>query len=560
MGCGASAKKKGGGGGASGVAGAKEEDVPEAPAARAPCAASERVRKTKVHVGPLELGADGVVVKPKFNLGISGPDIYALAGVRDVRDGLALETYAQMQKAYSTEGSTVTEVLENVKAEDPVPGLDRLIEAVPDVAAWLLEELGVDVGVQGASVEGVVYVYVGVGVTAGLYLGWVDTKGYRMVGIEGRASALLDSGFAARGGLHETGHALRLVMYMANVGFDAIVRLKTLPGVPLAAPSAVPTDGGAVSPFAPAQSPPRDAGMSPATVLEPTAEPAKESITEPTAEPTAEQSATPTVLTTELSAKSTAQPTVERTSDASAALVLKTTVSPADEHESSPSRSITILFGPPGAGKGTHAPRIVDKLGTPQLSTGDMLRAAVAACTDVGKMAGEVMKTGGLVSDDIVVGIVKDRIKEPDCALGFLLDGFPRTVQQAEKLDACLAESGEKVTAVLALEVPDAVLTERICGRWVHADSGRSYHASSRRPKSLREGDAPHAGNMLDDETGETLVQRPDDTEEALRERLAAYRTQTLPILDHYGPLGVVRRVDANRGIEDIRSSIDALI
>jgi adenylate kinase len=139
-------------------------------------------------------------------------------------------------------------------------------------------------------------------------------------------------------------------------------------------------------------------------------------------------------------------------------------------------RTVMILFGPPGAGKGSQAPKVVEKLGIPQLSTGDMLRAAVAAGTPVGKQAKAVMESGGLVSDDLVVGIISERIKKPDCAKGFILDGFPRTVAQASKLDAVLASSGEAVSCIIALEVPDAALTERICGRWVHKESGRSYH------------------------------------------------------------------------------------
>ena len=125
-----------------------------------------------------------------------------------------------------------------------------------------------------------------------------------------------------------------------------------------------------------------------------------------------------------------------------------------------------ILFGPPGAGKGTHGPKIEDKLGIPQLSTGDMLRAAVAEGTEIGKKAKGLMAAGKLVGDDIVIGIIKDRIQQPDCDTGFILDGFPRTLPQAKAVDALLAESGECVNSVMSLEVPDAVLEERICGRW----------------------------------------------------------------------------------------------
>lgn len=223
-------------------------------------------------------------------------------------------------------------------------------------------------------------------------------------------------------------------------------------------------------------------------------------------------------------------------------------------------RDIIILFGPPGSGKGTHAPKITEKLGTPQLSTGDMLREAVAAGTEVGKKADAVMKSGGLVSDDIVVGIIADRIKQPDCNPGFLLDGFPRTVEQAKKLDSMLAATGEKVKAILALEVPDAALTERICGRWVHKESGRSYHAKNKPPKSLRPGAKPTPQTMLDDETGQPLMQRADDTEEALAKRLKGYHEQTVPILAYYGPTGIVKKVDANKGMDEIWQQIDTVL
>ena len=148
------------------------------------------------------------------------------------------------------------------------------------------------------------------------------------------------------------------------------------------------------------------------------------------------------------------------------------------------SKTVMILFGPPGAGKGSQAPKIVEMLNIPQLSTGDMLRAAVAAGTEVGKMAKDVMASGGLVSDELVVSIIRDRIQQADCKNGFILDGFPRTVPQATMLDKMLAASGDRVNLVLALEVPDEVLTERICGRWVHKSSGRSYHVKFAKPKS----------------------------------------------------------------------------
>merc|ERR1712188_154265 len=176
-------------------------------------------------------------------------------------------------------------------------------------------------------------------------------------------------------------------------------------------------------------------------------------------------------------------------------------------------RKVMILFGPPGAGKGTHGPKIVDLLGIPQLSTGDMLRAAVSAGTPVGMKAKALMSAGKLVGDDIVVGIISERIQEADCANGFILDGFPRTLAQSQMLDELLAKTGDCVTNVVALTVPDGLLEERICGRWIHKKSGRSYHVKFHPPKSLA-GQKPSAKTMLDDVTGEPLMQRGDDTAE----------------------------------------------
>lgn len=218
-------------------------------------------------------------------------------------------------------------------------------------------------------------------------------------------------------------------------------------------------------------------------------------------------------------------------------------------------RNIMILFGPPGAGKGTHAPKIVDLLGLPQLSTGDMLRAAVAAKTPIGQQAEAVMKAGGLVSDDIVVGIIKDRIQEDDCKFGFILDGFPRTLKQAKALDEMLSKEGSSVTKVIELSVPDSVLEERICGRWIHKSSGRSYHVKYLPPKSMKLDEStgkPIPETMLDDETNEPLMQRKDDTATALVKRLQAYHKETLPILNHYKPKGIVRSVNANQAMEGV--------
>ena len=212
----------------------------------------------------------------------------------------------------------------------------------------------------------------------------------------------------------------------------------------------------------------------------------------------------------------------------------------------------------PTTGKGTHGPKIEDLLGVPQLSTGDMLREAVGAQTEIGKKAQAVMKAGGLVSDDIVVGIIRDRIQHDDCRFGFILDGFPRTLEQAKALDTMLAEEGACVTKVVELQVPDAALEERICGRWIHKSSGRSYHVKFAPPKSMKldANGAPIPATMLDDVTKEPLMQRPDDTSTALVKRLQGYHQETVPILNHYKPHGVVRAVNANQGMDGVWAEV----
>jgi len=213
-------------------------------------------------------------------------------------------------------------------------------------------------------------------------------------------------------------------------------------------------------------------------------------------------------------------------------------------------KQILMLFGAPGAGKGTQAPHIVESLGVPQLSTGDMLREAVAAGSEVGLQAKAVMEAGGLVSDELVLGIIADRVSKPDCTKGFILDGFPRTLDQAKELDKLLAKSGEAVSLVLAFEVPPEALEERICGRWMHKASGRSYHVKFSPPKAMKllEGGPLDPATMLDDETSEPLYQRADDTAEALKSRLEGYFAKTVPILDHYQ--SIVKRVNANQDID----------
>jgi adenylate kinase len=179
-----------------------------------------------------------------------------------------------------------------------------------------------------------------------------------------------------------------------------------------------------------------------------------------------------------------------------------------------------ILLGPPGAGKGTQAKYLTAYFGIPQISTGDMLRAAVQAGTPLGRAVKQVMDAGQLVSDDIIIGLVKDRLKQPDCAPGYLFDGFPRTIPQAEAMTV----AGVPIDFVLEIDVDDAQIIERMSGRRVHPGSGRTYHVKFNPPKV--------AGR--DDVTGEALVQRDDDREETVRKRLRVYRSQTKPLVDYY--------------------------
>jgi adenylate kinase len=180
-----------------------------------------------------------------------------------------------------------------------------------------------------------------------------------------------------------------------------------------------------------------------------------------------------------------------------------------------------ILLGAPGAGKGTQATFIKEKYNIPQISTGDMLRAAVAAGTELGVAAKKVMDAGGLVSDDIIIGLVKDRLKQADCANGYLFDGFPRTTPQAD----AMKDAGVKIDYVLEIDVPDSAIVERMSGRRVHQPSGRTYHVKFNPPKV--EG--------KDDVTGEALIQRDDDKEETVLKRLSVYHEQTEVLVGYYG-------------------------
>jgi adenylate kinase len=208
-----------------------------------------------------------------------------------------------------------------------------------------------------------------------------------------------------------------------------------------------------------------------------------------------------------------------------------------------------ILLGPPGAGKGTQAGFIKDAYAIPQISTGDMLRAAVKAGTPLGLAAKKVMDSGALVSDEIIVGLVKDRLRQPDCANGYLFDGFPRTIPQADAMKAAAVQ----IDYVLEIDVPDAAIVERMSGRRVHLASGRTYHLKYNPPKSPDR----------DDLTGERLIQRDDDREETVRKRLAVYHQQTEPLVAYYQQWSATadarapkyRRVDGLGPVESVKKA-----
>ncbi len=209
-----------------------------------------------------------------------------------------------------------------------------------------------------------------------------------------------------------------------------------------------------------------------------------------------------------------------------------------------------ILLGPPGSGKGTQAKLIVEKYGIPHISTGDMLREAVAKGTELGKEAKKYMDAGKLVPDEVVIGIVKERLQQPDCEKGFILDGFPRTIPQAEALDKILEELGKKIDAVINIQVPEEEVVKRIVNRRTCKNCGAVYHLIYKPPKE----------DNKCDKCGGELYQRDDDKEETVRQRYKVYKEQTEPLVEYYAKKGVLYNIDGTKSIEEVFAEIDSIL
>lgn len=212
---------------------------------------------------------------------------------------------------------------------------------------------------------------------------------------------------------------------------------------------------------------------------------------------------------------------------------------------------VVILLGPPGAGKGTQARMLEQELGLVQLSTGDLLRAAVKAGTEAGRMAQGIMQSGGLVPDAVVIDVLRERMDAGGLDQGVILDGFPRTAAQAEALDRLLADQGQRVTAVISLDVDDAAMVARVAGRFTCATCGEGYHDDFKRPTTA---------GVCDTCGGTAFTRRADDTADTARERLRAYHAQTAPLIAYYDRAGVLFRIDAMGSIDEIRNELARIV